>query len=98
VRILKLIITEYSPASRHFLLLRSKYSLQYLFSNIFNLCFFFRVRNPIPQNAKPQGILFNLLISHVRDDEGKDTEHKIIINIKRINLNTLIRNFKSPRL
>jgi hypothetical protein len=38
VQVMKLLIIQSSPASRHFLLLRSKYSPQHLFSNTLNIC------------------------------------------------------------
>jgi hypothetical protein len=52
VQVMKLLIMQSSPASRHFLPVRSKYSPQLPVLNIFNLCFSLSVKDKVSDPSK----------------------------------------------
>jgi hypothetical protein len=75
---MKLFFMQLSPASRHILLLRAKYSPLHLFSNALHVYPFNGVRDQVSQPYKKDTIiiLYVLIFTFlIGDDKTKDYEH-----------------------
>jgi hypothetical protein len=73
-QVMKLLIMQFSPASYHFIPLRSKYSLQHMFSNTISLYSSLNIRDQIshPYRTTDKIIVFHILIFMFLDSGRED--------------------------
>jgi hypothetical protein len=79
VQIMALLIMQFSPASRHFIPLRSKYFPKHMLSNTLHVCSYLDVRDPVSHPYKTTGriTVLYILIFTFSDTDGKAKDSEL---------------------